>query len=128
MLSYYARHPRIGLALGAAIRLLVSQDNRCDYCIDFNAALLIERCGWTLDQVTSARRNVATAPFNAKDGALLQFVLQTVNAREPATPEQIKALKQHGWSEADILDAVALGARNVAVDIIFNTFQVEHAQ
>lgn len=125
VVGYYARHPRLPLALTAAIRLLVSQDNDCDYCIDFNAGLLIERCGWTPEQVSVSKHDVAAAPLAASDKALLQFVLQTVNARQPATRDNLEGLKQLGWSEADILDAVALGARNVAVDIIFNTFQVE---
>ena len=125
VVGYYARHPRLSLALTAAIRLLVSQDNDCDYCIDVNAGLLIERCGWTPEQVAASRHDVAAAPLAAREKALLRLVLQTVNARQPATCDNLEGLKQLGWSEADILDAVALGARNVAVDIIFNTFQVE---
>jgi len=125
VVGYYARHPRLSLALTAAIRLLVSQDNDCDYCIDFNASLLIERCGWTPEQVTAGKRDITAVPLTASEKALLRFVLQTVNARESATRDNLEGLKQLGWSEADILDAVALGARNVAVDIIFNAFQIE---
>jgi AhpD family alkylhydroperoxidase len=126
VLGYYARHPRLSFAFSAAVRMLVSQDNDCDYCIGFNAALLIDRCGWSAEQVAASKRDVDAAPLAAAEKALLRFVLRTVNARESARPGDIEALKKLGWTEGDILDAVALGARNVAVDIIFNTFQVEN--
>lgn len=125
VIGYYARHPRLSFAFSAAVRMLVSQENDCDYCIGFNAALLIERCGWTAEQVAAARRDVEAAPLDDREKALLRFVLRTVNARQPASRADVETLTKLGWTEADILDAVALGARNVAVDIIFNTFQIE---
>jgi len=125
VIGYYARHPVLSFAFSAAVRLLVSQDNDCEYCIGFNEALLINHCGWTAEQVAATKRDAASAPLDAKEKALLHFVLQTVNSRQPATREQIAELEKLGWNTADILDAVALGARNVAVDIIFNTFQIE---
>lgn len=30
-----------------------------------------------------------------------------------------------GWTDSDLIDAVAHGARNTAVDILFNTFKIE---
>jgi alkylhydroperoxidase family enzyme len=125
VIGYYARHPRLSFAFSAAVRMLVSQENDCGYCIGFNAALLINHCGWTAEQVAATKRDVAAAPLEAKEKALLRFVLETVNARQPATRDNIDGLVKLGWSESDILDAVALGARNIAVDIIFNAFQIE---
>lgn len=40
-MGYYFSHPHLSRPLLAAIRLLVSQDNNCDYCIGFNASMLI---------------------------------------------------------------------------------------
>ena len=125
VIGYYATHPRLSPAFTAAIRMLVSQENDCDYCIGFNAALLINRSGWTPEQVAATKRDPLAAPLTPPEQALLRFVLQTVNDRRPGSREDIQALTALGWRQADILDAVALGARNVAVDIIFNTFQVE---
>lgn len=124
-LDYYLQHPHLSFTLLAAIRMLVSQENNCDYCIGMNAGLLINMAGWTVEQVTATKRDANAAPLPAKEKAMLLFVLKTVNERARITRSDIDNLIQLGWDETDVLDAVAQGARNVAVDIIFNTFQIE---
>ncbi len=125
-LSYYFKHPSLSFPLLATIRMLVSQENACHYCIGMNGGLLIQMAGWTPEQVNAAKRDVDAAPLPAKDKALLAFVIKAVAARKPVTSAEIKALREFGWTEADVLDAIAHGARNVATDIIFNTFQIEN--
>lgn len=122
--AYYVRHRVLPPALLAAIRLLVSEANNCDYCIDMNAAMLIELFGLAPDQVTAMRRDPQAAPFEEKDRALLALVLRVVVERRPVTRADIDALAALGWSESDVLDAIAHGARNVAIDIILNAFSV----
>ena len=124
--GYYFTHAHLGRPLLAAIRLLVSQENNCEYCIGFNAGMLINMAGWTPEQVSATKRDAGAAPLNENDKALLQFVLKAVNRREASTRAEIDALVRLGWTQADLLDAVAHGARNVGVDIIFNAFQIEN--
>jgi AhpD family alkylhydroperoxidase len=124
-LSYYLQHPHLSFTLLAAIRMLVSQENKCDYCIGMNAGLLINMAGWTVEQVSATKRDANNAPLSAKEKAMLLFVLKSVNDRQRVSRADIDVLTQLGWDETDVLDAVAQGARNVAVDIIFNTFQIE---
>ena len=88
--------------------------------------MLINMAGWTPEQVSATKRDASAAPLNEKDKALLQFVLKAVNRREASTRAEIDALVRLGWTQADLLDAVAHGARNVGVDIIFNAFQIEN--
>jgi AhpD family alkylhydroperoxidase len=125
-MGYYLQHPKLSFPLLAAIRMLVSQENDCDYCIGMNGTLLIQMAGWTPEQVNAAKRDARSVPLTEKDKAMLLFVLKAVAARQPVSRAEIKALQALGWSEADVLDAVAHGARNVAVDILFNTFQIEN--
>lgn len=37
----------------------------------------------------------------------------------------LETLRHMGWTDSDLIDAVAHGARNTAVDILFNTFKIE---
>jgi AhpD family alkylhydroperoxidase len=124
-MRYYLGHPSLGFPLLATIRMLVSQENDCHYCIGMNGTLLMQMAGWTAEQVAETKRDADAAPLPPGDKALLGFVLKAVVDREPVTRAEIGALTKLGWSEADILDAVAHGARNVAVDIVFNAFQIE---
>ncbi len=125
-MGYYLNHPVLSFPLLAAIRMLVSQENDCHYCIGMNGGLLIQMGGWTAEQVAATKRDAASAPLSEKEQALLMFVLKTVAERQPVTRAEIDKLRKLGWNEADVLDAVAHGARNVAVDIVFNTFQIEN--
>ncbi len=125
-MTYYLNHPALSFPLLATIRMLVSQENQCNYCIGMNGSLLINMAGWSVDQVTATKQHADAAPLAEKEKAMLQLVLKTVNERKPISKAEIDKLVKLGWSEADVLDAVAHGARNVMVDIVFNTFQIEH--
>lgn len=124
-LSYFMQHPNLSPILLTTIRLLVSQANHCDYCIDMNAGMLIGRFGLTPDQVAVIRRDPLGGPFSDREKALLKLVLKTVVQRQPATRTEMDALIALGWSQADVLDAVVHGARNVTADIMLNAFAVE---
>jgi len=122
--SYYLTHPTLDPALLAMIRMLVSKENQCDYCIGFNASLLINLFNFSQEQVLAMQKDPTQAPLEAKNKALLLFVLKAVSESLAVTAQDIQALKDQGWTDQDLLDAVAHGARNVAADITFNTFKI----
>ena len=124
--AYYFQHPTLGFPLLASIRMLVSQSNDCEYCIGFNEALLIERAGFTAEQTAAAKRDAAAAPLDPKDKAMLLFVLKATRTPKQVTAADVDALRRLGWTERDVFEAVYHGARNVAVDILFNAFGIEN--
>lgn len=124
--GYYMRHPTLGFTLLATIRMLVSEQNDCAYCIGFNESMLMERAGLTVEQIAAMRRDPASAPLDAKDKAMLLFVLKgTANAKSIGSAD-LDALRALGWSDRDIVDGLYHGARNAAVDIMFDAFKVEN--
>ncbi|HEX8963657.1 MAG TPA: hypothetical protein VF801_11700 [Rhodocyclaceae bacterium] len=123
---YYFQHPTLSFPLLASIRMLVSQENECDYCIGLNAALLIQHAGYTVDQIAAMKADPAAAPLSAKDKAMLLFVLKATKAPKTVTSADVEGLHGQGWSDGEIFDAVNHGARNVAADILFNTFKIEN--
>lgn len=122
---YYREHPTLGLPLLAMIRMLVSQANRCEYCVDFNASLLMQVAGLSVDQIAAVKLDPETAPLEEKDGAMLRFVLKAVRAPLEVRAAEVEALRGLGWTDGDIFDAVSHGARNLAVDVVFNAFKIE---
>jgi AhpD family alkylhydroperoxidase len=106
--------------------MLVSRDNDCAYCIGMNEGLLIQRAGFTPEQTAAAKRNAADTPLPEKDKAMLLFVLKATKTPKAITVGDVDALRGIGWSDRDIFDAVNHGARNVAADILFNTFKIEN--
>lgn len=123
--AYFMRHPTLSFPLLALTRMLVSQDHRCDYCIDFNGAMLIERAGFSAEQIAAARRDPAEAPLAAREKAMLLFALKATRTPQEIGATDIDALKALGWAECDMLDAVVHAARNMAADVVFNTFKIE---
>ena len=119
------QHPTLSPALTTTIRMLVSQQGRCAYCIDMNAGLLINMMGWTADQVAATRTDYQAGPFSAAEKTLLGLVLKSARDSGSVTALDIQDARQAGWGDRDILDAVYHGARMVAGDIMINAFKVE---
>lgn len=124
--GYYMQHPTLGFELLALIRMLVSEQNDCAYCIGFNEAMLIERGVLTPDQIADAKRDASSVPLPDKDKAMLLFVLKGTKAPKSIQVGDLDALRALGWTDRDIVDGLFHGARNAAVDIMFDAFKVEN--
>lgn len=125
-IKYYMQHPTLSFPLLATIRMLVSQENECEYCISMNASMLIHRAGLTPKQVAATKHNPADAPLSDKDKSMLLLVLKATKTPKAVTAQDLDHLREQGWQDGDILDAVQHGARNIAADVLFNTFKVEN--
>lgn len=124
-IGYYMQHPRLSPALLASIRMLVSTQTHCQYCIDFNAGMLINMLGWTPEQVAAAQADPAAANLPQRDKALLLFVLATTRDPQSVTGADLDTLRALDWTDTDILEAAGYGAQMVASDILLNAFKVE---
>jgi uncharacterized peroxidase-related enzyme len=123
--GYYMQHERLSPALLACVRMLVSVATNCVYCIDFNAAMLINRLGWTPEQVAATKADPSAANLPDKDKAMLLFVLKAVRDSLSTTAADVDALRKLGWSDGDIVDGLSHGASMVAGDIVLNALQVD---
>jgi len=123
-LGYFMRHKTLGGKLLAFIRMLVSEQEQCKYCIGMNSGLLLQY-GVLPNMLDEIRQNPAKAPLEEKDLALLLFVLKVVKDSNSIQQADVDKLKDLGWSEADIMDATYHGTTQVATDKIFNAFKIE---
>ncbi len=123
-IKYYINHLTLSMPLLAAIRLLVSDINRCDFCIDFNTAMLVNMFGWSVDEVQAMKKDIKKGKFEPKEIALLEFVLKSIKDSLSVEQDDVDRLRELGWSDKDILDATSHGARMVSNDILFNTFKI----
>ena len=123
--GYYMSHPTLSMALLACIRMLVSQKTHCAYCIDFNGGLLVDKLGWTPEQLAATRADPAQANLPEKEKAMLLFVLKAVDNALSISAADLDALRARGWNDQDILEGLNHGATMVAGDIVINAFKVE---
>jgi uncharacterized peroxidase-related enzyme len=124
MVQYYMKHPTLSAQLLSMIRLLVSRACKSEYCDSFNAGLL-RKLGFSSEQIEAARSDATKAPLDEKEKALLLFVLKATDQPKAVTASDMDKLRSLGFTDVDIFDAVAHGARAVATNIIFDTFKID---
>ncbi len=123
-IGYYMNHKTLSAPLLATIRILVSSNTGCKYCVDFNSGLLVNMMGWSVDDVAELKTIGKSSKLEPKENAMLSFVVTSVKKSSKADENELNALRAMGWSDGDILDALQHGARMSAIDIIFNTFDL----
>ena len=125
MIGFYMNHPTLKSDLLALIRMFVSQEHQCEYCIGFNAGMLINHFQYSPEQIQAAQQDPNAAPLDDKDKAMLLFVLKAVKDPHSTDKSDIDALKAQGWSDQDIYEGVAHGSMSMHMDTLFNTFKLE---
>jgi alkylhydroperoxidase family enzyme len=121
---YFRAHPTLSVPFLAMVRLVVAASTDSPYCEKLNTGMLA-RLGVPANQAEAFKDDPRSAPLNDKEKALLTFVLRATRDPHNITAEDVQKLRELGWSDADIFDAVAHGARAVATNIIFDTFKLE---
>lgn len=125
-IGYYMNHPTLSMPLLAAIRIMVSSVEECQFCIDFNTGMLVNMAGWTLDQVTAMRQDPKAANLPEREIAMLLLAIKATRLAHSINADDLDALRAMGWGDKDIFDAVNHAARMLASDIMLNTFKVEN--
>jgi len=125
-IQFYMNHPTLSMPLLASIRIMISSGEACQFCIDFNAGLLINMAGWTIDQVNAMRKDPNAANLSKHEIAMLNLTIKAIRNAHGVTANDLDTLRDMGWSDSDILDAVNHATRMLATDIIFNTFKIEN--
>lgn len=122
-LGYYMRHKTLGGKLLAFIRLLVSEQEQCLYCVGMNAGILLQY-GVLPEMITEIKMDPSKAPLDEKDMAMLLFVLKVVKNSNSIEQGDVDKLRSLGWNDTEILEATYHGATQVGVDKIFNAFKI----
>lgn len=125
MLAYYMQHPSLSGQLLAFIRLIVAEKATCRYCIGMNENMLVQM-GYDLESVRHGQENPEATPLEEKEKVLLLFTLKSVTNPHAVNAEDLDAVRNAGWSDQDIFDAVNHAAYANAFDLVLNTFNVEH--
>ncbi|WP_353572620.1 hypothetical protein [Candidatus Albibeggiatoa sp. nov. BB20] len=125
-IAYFMEHPNLSMEFLAVIRMLVSVDNICDYCIGFNTSLLINMFNWSHEEIIATRRDPNDAPLSDKEKVLLSFVLEAASQPLKITGQDLQLVRDAGWEDTDIVDAVSHATDNVSADLFLNTFKPEN--
>lgn len=95
--------------LAEQIAVLVANLNRCEYCLAAHT-MLGKKAGLTSEQLAHAQVGRSNDP---KTAAALMFVKQMVNAKAHIGADAVKAVKQSGFTDAEVAELIAHVALNV---------------
>ena len=122
-LGYYMRHKSLGGKLLAFIRLLVSEQEQCVYCVGMNSGILLQY-GVLPEMIAEIKLDPSKAPLEEKELAMLLFVLQVVKNSNSIEQPDVDKLRNLGWNDGEIMEATYHGAVQVGVDKVFNAFKI----
>ena len=123
-IKYYMNHATLSMPLLASIRVLVSSAEDCDFCIDYNTAMLINLAGWSYEQVQAMRKDINKANLSERERAILFIALKAVRNAHAVNANDLDTLREMKWSDKDIFDAINHATRMLATDVMFNTFKI----
>lgn len=123
-LGFFMRHKTLGGKLLAFVRLMVSEQEQCAYCVGMNSGILLQY-GVLPETLAGIRKDPASAPLEENELAMLLFVLSVVKDSNAIAQTDVDKLRNLGWTDTDILEATYHAATQVGVDKIFNAFKIE---
>ncbi|WP_320170144.1 hypothetical protein [Maridesulfovibrio sp.] len=105
IIEYFGNHENLEFPILASIRYMAASLKGYTPCIDFNSKLLIS-AGLEEAELETIVNNPLQAPFEKKECLLLGFVRKGILSPETINREDLQALKDEGWTEEDLVDAL----------------------
>lgn len=118
MIGYFMQHPRLDPRLLALIRYSMAARYGYAYCTGFNGNML-KSTGLSDVELEALTDDPDTAPLDDKGKALLKFVLKVYGQPEQVREADIAALREIGWLDSDIMDALWMGGGMIAASFLF---------
>ncbi|MFS3128534.1 carboxymuconolactone decarboxylase family protein [Nocardioides sp. Bht2] len=104
----------LGPALGEQIAVAVANQNSCDYCLAAHTALG-QKAGLSREELADAQDGRSADPGTQ---ALLTFAVKLVRDRGQVSTADIDALRQHGWSDGQIVETIGQVALNLFTNYV----------
>ena len=123
-IQYYSQHPNLGFGLLSSIRYLVAQQSDYAFCTGFNKNLL-KMQGLSDEDIEKMSKDPFDAPLDDKDRAMVAFVMKAVKTPDAVEQPDVDKLREQGWADSDILDALAHGTNMIASSILMKTFKMD---
>ena len=105
-----------------AIALLISKENGCKMCVDVHKSIA-KMLGLSNEQIEEILQGVEAMQTDEKEKALLNFCIRAAQKDNyKILKEDIDALKAMGWSDVQIIEAVAITGYFNYINTLSNVF------
>ncbi len=120
--SYLLDETYLGYDIKEAIALLVSKENSCKMCVDVHKGIA-KMLGLSEAQIEKILEGIEAMEADEKVKALLRFCLKASGKENyKITKEEIDTLKAMGWSDKELIEAVAITGYFNYINTLSNVF------
>lgn len=105
-----------------SIGLAVSEANGCDYCLTVHSFTAEHMARMPVEEIILARKGHASEP---KRDAAVQFARQVIETRGKVADADLAAVREAGYTDANIMEIVALVAMYSLTNFFNNVFDPE---
>jgi uncharacterized peroxidase-related enzyme len=120
--NFLLKETRLSYNTKERIALLVSIENHCTMCVDVHKNIA-KMLGMKEEQVEETLNGIDAINTDEKEKMLLRLALKAASKESyKTTQEDIDALKNMGWSELEILEAVRIAAYFNYINTLSNVF------
>jgi uncharacterized peroxidase-related enzyme len=104
------------------IALAVAQANACDYCLSAHTYLALNLAKITSEDAALARQGHST---DTRADAAVRFAQAVTQTRGQVSDAELAAVKAAGYSEAQVVEIVAVVAENVLTNFLNTVAQTD---
>ena len=123
-IHYYSTHPNLSFSLLAHIRYLAAHSLDYGFCMDFNKEVL-KKQGLEEADFQKMEEDPSQSLLETNESAMLAFVIHAMKSPGSVTQDDIRMLKDLGWEERDMVDALAQGVSMIDHSIMMQAFQID---
>ena len=105
-----------------SIGLAVSEVNGCDYCLTVHSFTAERMAKMSTDEIILARLGDATDP---KRHAAVRFARKVIETRGKVSDADVEAVRDAGYTEANVIEIIALVAMFSLTNFFNNVFDPE---
>lgn len=123
-IQYLSSHPTLSFPLLAHIRYIVAHNLDYKFCMDFNRHIL-KKQGLSEEDIRNMVSDPSKSLLEEKEKTLLEFVIRAVRSPASITEQDMANLKDWGWEDRDIVDALGQGVSMIDHSIMMQVFQMD---
>jgi len=105
-----------------SIGLAVSEINRCNYCLTVHSYTAEHMAKLSSDDIVHARKGHASDP---KREAAIRFARKVIETRGQIDESDLKAVREAGYTDANVMEIIALVAMYSLTNFFNNVFDPE---
>jgi len=120
--KYLLDETTLSYEIKEAIALLISKENGCKMCVDVHKSIA-KMLGLSEEKIEEILAGVESMNNSDKDKALLNFCIKASGKESyKILKEEIDVLKEIGWSDVQVIEAVAITGYFNYINTLSNVF------